>query len=64
MIYFRLARDLGGMTVREMLKRIDSIELARWIKFYEWEDEEIRKAQSRQRPAGGVKRGEVNLRGT
>lgn len=33
MFYFRLALALG-MTVREMLARIDSLELAEWMQYY------------------------------
>ena len=36
----RLAKTLGGMTVEEMLTRISSLEIVKWIAYFELENEE------------------------
>ena len=42
--YFRLARELG-MTVSELLNRMDSAELTEWVALYKLENEERAHAQ-------------------
>lgn len=43
MLYHRIARELGGMTVQEMLERISSEEIADWMVIFQDEDEKARK---------------------
>jgi hypothetical protein len=51
----RLARELG-MTVREMLNRIDSRELSEWMAYYMLEAEEREQADKKASMKSGMRR--------
>jgi hypothetical protein len=51
----RLARDLG-MTVRELLTRIDSQELSEWMAYYMLEAEEQEQANKKASMKSGMRR--------
>lgn len=46
-LYHRITRELGGMTVDEMLSRISSSEITYWSFIFEEEDEELEKANKK-----------------
>lgn len=44
---YRLCRDLGGMTVREMRRRMSNAEFVEWVAFYKREQIEREKAEKK-----------------
>ncbi len=50
---YRLARDLGGMTVREMRRRMSNAEFVEWTAFYRREALEREKAEKKARARQG-----------
>ena len=53
--YFRLARDLGGLTVGELLARISSAELTEWVAIYLLENEEAKQREVERQVKSGVR---------
>jgi hypothetical protein len=45
MLAFRLTRELGGMTVRQLLRSMDSAELSEWAAYFMVLDEYQKQAQ-------------------
>lgn len=55
-VAFSLCRELGGMTVFEMLDRMSATEINHWAAFFKLENEEIEKRRERQKNKNAVRR--------
>lgn len=44
---FKIARDIGGMTVDELAERITALEVMKWDRFYSAEARAIKREQDK-----------------
>lgn len=45
LLYFRIVREVGGMSVEEMLRRFSSSEITEWAALFKLEAKEAKKRQ-------------------